>query len=205
MDRIILKRTVIGEFAPQYWILTGGEFGEMLSAVKALPFRQYDERERVWAVKYDGIQKLREGGLTVSRNPDVRVLVLDQHHDIQKLENGADVQVTLDYRVPGNRENWGVIPEARPHFAILLHFDFEPAQIEEIAAQVATDEIVQKTISEKNRPSFCHDSAILTLVMRQVEKLSAQAQECYKEHRGKRSLDEHHAAVEAAWKAVSGH
>lgn len=201
-NQITLMRKVEGEFAPQYWTMTGKEFDAMLNAVKALPFRQWQASEKAWLVRMEGIKALREAGYTIDRESDVRVELYNGQQSITKHDTSADVEIILNYRRADGE--WAVVSTVRPHFVKTVHLDFAPEAIDEIAQQVIADEITQRTISEKNRASYGHDTAILNLTIRKVHELSAEAQACYKENRKMRTADDHKAAVQAAWNLIEG-
>lgn len=199
-DSITLKRNVEGEFAPQYWTMSGGEFYTMLDAVKALSFRKWQDSERVWLVKFDGIATLREVGYTVTRNADIHVELRHGAESVEKLEHGANAEIVLNYRIGvSNREEWAISPVLLPEFHVMLHFDFAPEEIATLVEEERADEITQKHISEKNMDSFCHDSAIFKLTIRALHELDEKAVACYVEHRGKRTKEEHKAAVQKVW------
>lgn len=72
MNTITLERFAKDWYAPQEFAMTGGAFDEMLDAVKALPFRQWQASKSSWRVLMDGITALK-ATYTVKLQPDVRV------------------------------------------------------------------------------------------------------------------------------------
>lgn len=199
-DHITLKRTVTGEFGPQYWMMTGGGFDAMLTAVKSLPYRVWIDTERVWHVKMDGINTFRQQGYTIEQEPDVCIVPPEQHH-ITKHHTSADVEIVMNYR--NSRGSWvHSFVNSTPRFTKTMHFDFTPEQIAEVAQQVREDESVQKHISEHRLDQYCHDSAILTLTIRAVYELDKRVRECYKQNKGKRTAEDYKIALQSVWDMI---
>lgn len=199
-DTITLKRTVEGEFAPQYWTMSGGEFDAMLEAVKNLPRaeRTFVSLEKAWSVKYTGIQALRNAGYTVKKEADVRVSFRNEQESVVACDAGADVTVIMDYRRP--KGNWSSDIYSH-HFEKTIHFDFPLDAIATASAEVRANDLTQKFISEKYMDAHCHNSAIRTLAWRAVMELHHKAQARYMEliKPGKRTEAEFVAAVETVW------
>lgn len=59
-DQITLRRRVTGEYCERIYTLTGAPFGELLAAVKALPYQSWNQDHKSWYVKKDGLAILRE-------------------------------------------------------------------------------------------------------------------------------------------------
>lgn len=206
MNTISLKRNVEGEFGPQYWTVSGGDFDSMLDAVKSLPFRKWQgNSDKAWLVRFDGIKALREAGYIVTRNADVRVELRRGSESVERLESGSNVEIVLNYRTfATDREEFAIFPTMTPKFTTTLHFDFDPAEIAKLADEERADEITKKHISEKYMDKFCHDSAIYRLTIHALRELDKKANACYKEHIGKRSKDEYKSAIQATWDFVQG-
>ena len=72
-DQIIIYRNVKDEYIPRFSILSGGDFATLLSAVKALDYRKFDQNLKAWAVNLNGLRALKGMGFTVKPMPLIRV------------------------------------------------------------------------------------------------------------------------------------
>lgn len=197
-DTISLKRIVDGEFAPQYWTMNGGDFAAMLAAVKALPFRKWQDGDRAWLVKFDGVTALRDAGYHITRNADVRIDLVLGSESIEQLETGSNVEIRLNYRKVGDGDNWSQMSKLK----MSLHFEFTADEIAKLAAEEAADEITQKNISKRNMAQYCQESAIRKLSNRAIRDLEEQARAIYAQQRGKRTKEDHEAAIKSVWQFI---
>lgn len=199
-EALKLKRVVTGEFAPQYWTVSGKSFDEMLDAVKALPYRQWQGRENAWQVKGDGIIALQQSGLKVIRDADVRVELENDQQSLTFNDTSVDAEIVLNYRRASGE--WAVNSQTEARFQKTITFTFTPEEIAPIEHEIEQEQRERGIISERNLTAYAHKGALLKLTMHAIRELDAKAAATYKSLRGKSTKDKVTSAIEAAWKQV---
>jgi hypothetical protein len=195
-NQLKLKRVVNGEYCPQYWTMSGGEFDAMLTAVKGLAFRQWQDSEKVWLVRMDGVKALRETGYTVEKDQDVRVELLHGQQSLVDCGDHVEAEIVLNYRRASG--DWAVTPVATPTFSNIVSFTFEAEQINLVAREIR--ESTETYISDMD--SYARRGAILRLTNEALRELDRAAVARYKQVIGKRSAEEYKAAIKAVWQAM---
>ena len=177
-----LKRMVEGEYAPRYYTMTGRSFEEMLAMVKALPSRKYEDYPlKAWLIRQEGIKVLRELGLTIEQDADVRL-----HGEVTNTWRDNDIfHADMEFQVRTKDGSFVTLADMKP-----LTFPI-------VTTDVA---LVQSLVNDRrkaafpNRPDlfFVCDGEQALGIMAHYAALEAerQARERFKEAKGKeRSLD----------------